>query len=542
MATVYRARFRAPGGAAKQVALKVIHPHLAHDKDFVLMFLDEMRVAMALSHRNIVQTFDAGRFQDTYFLAMELLDAGSLGSLCQSLRPGERLPLDIALFVAMEICAALAYAHQFQASPDGPVGVIHRDVSPGNMLLSGHGDVKLADFGVAKAAGRLTASVAGQAKGKLKYVAPEQARGQVEPRSDLFALGGVLYWMLTGLPFRDSLTWADVRAAVPEAPVPVRAHRSDVPPTLDHLVSRCLSAAPGQRPTDALELRRALAEELDGAQRDLDQGRDAHARLQAYLEGPRAETAMPGQRSQRLAAAMLEAVEAVPRRDTAPPPPSITSAGTAPGTVPGTVPGIGEERSGPEAGPAGFPATEQKVLTAWALGPLRSPAFRPVAIVGFLGLALGLGILSGRSWFRAALQSARSGSAVVPSGPRPPSRNVGATSASQFSRLGPDGAAPVSGAPLSERLDASLPHHASAADLPPVTTGDQGHGFLTLDADPWCILYVDGKRIGVTPIFRLRLITGRHLLRLHNPTQKRGRTLTVEIRRNASLRKKIVLQ
>jgi len=114
MARVYRARLQAPGGASKEVALKLIHPHLGQQSDFVGMFLDEMRVAMALSHRNIVQTFDAGEFQDSYYMVMELMTWGSLGRLLHAVPQGERLPLEIALFIAMEVCAALAHAHTFQ--------------------------------------------------------------------------------------------------------------------------------------------------------------------------------------------------------------------------------------------------------------------------------------------------------------------------------------------------------------------------------------------------------------------------------------------
>ncbi|MBW2735193.1 MAG: serine/threonine protein kinase, partial [Deltaproteobacteria bacterium] len=170
MSTVYRACLHGPAGASKTVALKVIHPDLSRHAETQLMFLDEMRTTMALSHRNLVQTFDAGNADGLPFLVMELVDGVSLEELL-TLETRKRLPIDLALYVAAEVAAGLEYAHRSEA------GVLHRDVSPGNVLISKHGDVKLADFGVAKAAGQLAEDPLA-IKCKLSHMAPEQAHGQ----------------------------------------------------------------------------------------------------------------------------------------------------------------------------------------------------------------------------------------------------------------------------------------------------------------------------------------------------------------------------
>ena len=293
MGCVYRARMEGPAGAAKEVALKLIHAHMAEDHDFVLMFLDETRLAMALSHRNIVQTFDAGQVDGRYFMVMELLTGCSLRTLLDRLG-GRRLPLDIAMFIGREVSAALAYAHRFQPEARGQPGVVHRDVSPSNILLSGEGDVKLADFGVAKAAGRLYVTSANLIRGKMMYMAPEQASGRAEPRSDLYALGAVLYEMLTGQPARRAVGLDDLLlAGRPVAPSELRGGLS---PALDELVLSCLDAEPGSRPASADVVRQTLATASFQIQLSTaGQGLDPHVRLKSFLSelGLLAELAEP---------------------------------------------------------------------------------------------------------------------------------------------------------------------------------------------------------------------------------------------------------
>jgi serine/threonine-protein kinase len=301
MAAVYHARFTAPGGASKQVALKLIHPHLSQEPELVRMFLDEMRVAMAMSHRNIVQTFDAGRYRDRYYLVMELMNRGSLSGV-------QPIPLDVAVLVAMEVCAGLDYAHSFRAEP-----VIHRDVSPANILLSDQGDVKLADFGVAKVRGRLSVTTTGVVKGKLRYMAPEQARGEVDRRSDLFSLGAVLYSLVAGTPLRPNPSLEQARYGVDRVEFPPGRSEA-IPIGLQRVIARCLDRELERRPESAAELRTLLGRELELIQLKLGTGGDPLTRLRGFFARRPATVPEPeaGGLARRLADAVMQAALDVP--------------------------------------------------------------------------------------------------------------------------------------------------------------------------------------------------------------------------------------
>jgi serine/threonine-protein kinase len=343
MATVHRGRLTAAGGAVRQVALKLIHPHLNRERSFLEMFFDEMRVAMALTHRNIVQTFDAGEQDGQHFLVMELIDGCSLRALIDDLGgQSTPMPVDIALFVAMELCAALDYAHHFD-SGGGLGGVVHRDISPSNVLLSEQGDVKLADFGVARAFGHLSVSSADLVKGKLSYMAPEQARGQVEPRSDLFSLGAVLFEMLGGRPLRPQATLQLVREGQTISTA-VSTLRPGVPGELDQLLRHCLAPQPQARPATAFELRERLAQIFELLERQTGPARDPHARLRIFLaerldriRQARPPTG-PDPRAAHLARAMMQQALEVPTDVGSTP--SVTAKPSPPGkTVPELAPG-----------------------------------------------------------------------------------------------------------------------------------------------------------------------------------------------------------
>lgn len=201
MAEVYKARMRGVEGFQKIVAIKRILPHLTDNDEFVTMFIDEAKLAAQLQHPNIIHIYDLGKIERSYYIAMEYIDGKDLRSILRTLdESGQRMPLGLALFIGSRLAAALDYAHRKKDLQGRAMALVHRDVSPQNVLISFDGDIKLCDFGIAKAASKASHTRAGALKGKLQYMSPEQAWGKgIDHRSDIFSLGLVLYEMVTGL-------------------------------------------------------------------------------------------------------------------------------------------------------------------------------------------------------------------------------------------------------------------------------------------------------------------------------------------------------
>ena len=249
MADVYRARSTGAGGFRKNIAIKQIRPSLGRDKKFVNMFIEEARLMAKLSHGNIAQVFDFGVIQGRYYLAMELVDGFDLASIYERLSSiRERIPVAIAIHIAAEVCQGLHYAHTKADEGGTPLAIVHRDVSPQNILVSFDGAVKLIDFGIAKVRQRATETTQGKIKGKSGYMSPEQVRGvPIDQRSDLFGVGTVLHEMLTGKPLfyvgAAAATMRRVLHALIEAP---SAENSRVSVELDAIVLRAL-----ERPLEA---------------------------------------------------------------------------------------------------------------------------------------------------------------------------------------------------------------------------------------------------------------------------------------------------
>ncbi len=199
MAELYVARHVAPTGFEKVVAIKRVLPNLSRDEDFVRMFLNEARLAASLDHSNIVHVIDFGRDGREHFLAMEYVHGKAVHQLLRESSRGAGLPLDCALTIARGVAQALHYTHERAGSDGRPMGLVHRDVSPSNILVSYEGEVKLTDFGIATATALTRATRTGSIKGKLSYMAPEQVKGEdVDRRADVFSLGVVLYELTTG--------------------------------------------------------------------------------------------------------------------------------------------------------------------------------------------------------------------------------------------------------------------------------------------------------------------------------------------------------
>ena len=199
MAEVFKAKRSGVEGFEKIVAMKRILPHLSDNKEFVDMFVDEAKMVAGLTHPNIVQIFDLGRIDTSYYIAMEYVHGRDLRTILRRAKEkGLRMPLDLCLRIVSQVCSALEYAHRKKDERGRPMEIVHRDVSPQNILISFEGEVKLTDFGIAKAATKASTTDRGALRGKLLYMSPEQAWGRpMDRRSDVFSLGIVLYEMMT---------------------------------------------------------------------------------------------------------------------------------------------------------------------------------------------------------------------------------------------------------------------------------------------------------------------------------------------------------
>jgi serine/threonine protein kinase len=257
MAEVWKAHETAHPQRA--VALKRILPSFTDEADYVAMFIDEARLSMRLSHPNIVRAYELGQFEDQHYIALELVEGQDLGALFKLARERkERLPTALACRIAIEVCSALHYAHELCDQHGALLGIVHRDVSPQNVLVSYEGDVKLLDFGIAKSSEQVLRTQAGLLKGKHGYFSPEQAQGQpVDRRSDLFSLGVCLYELLSGdRLFQGSSDFSTiVRVRKAEIPALEGVNR-DVPVELATIVHRARGREGGARLLTGRELHR----------------------------------------------------------------------------------------------------------------------------------------------------------------------------------------------------------------------------------------------------------------------------------------------
>jgi serine/threonine protein kinase len=245
MAEVFLAKAAGPMGFEKTLVVKRILSNLAEDPAFVQMFLTEARLAAQLNHPHIVQIFDFGESNGAYFLAMEFIDGPNLRVLLKKARAvGLPLPPALCARIIAAACEGLAFAHDFSDPATGePLGLIHRDVSADNILVSRQGAVKVVDFGIAKAAGQSHQTQTGIIKGKLAYMAPEQIRARpLDRRVDVYALGVVLYELLTGRKPFDAPTDASLMEAILSAPlIPAARHRPELPPAVQRILERALA-------------------------------------------------------------------------------------------------------------------------------------------------------------------------------------------------------------------------------------------------------------------------------------------------------------
>ncbi|MGI5860697.1 MAG: protein kinase domain-containing protein [Myxococcales bacterium] len=372
MGEVFLARQAGLEGFEKLLVVKVLLPHLAEDEEFTTMFLDEARIAARLNHPNIGQIYDLGEVDGAYFIAMEYIHGDDVVRLWKTARAKEKfVPLPLAVRIAADAGAGLDYAHKAVDANNRPLNLVHRDVSPQNILVTFDGAVKLIDFGVAKAAGRMSRTATGTLKGKYSYMSPEQAKGmEIDRRSDIFALGVVLYEMATSVRLFKRDTEISTLRAVTDCEIMAPSQiNPQVDPLLESVIMKALEPDPEKRYQDAQAFRLALEE---WAVETRQSGSSAH--LAAFMQDLYAD---------RLAA---ERAEGKPFSDFEGTPSAIFR--RSPLNPGGTVRARpGDRQSG--SGPA--PAYTQDSGGA-APAPKKSPVIPIVAGLAVLGLVAGLAV------------------------------------------------------------------------------------------------------------------------------------------------------
>ena len=498
MADVWRAEVTGAAGVVKEVALKLVRGEYAARSEFVRMFVEEARLASRLGHANVVQVFEFDQVDGRYYIAMELVRGRDLGRVVERARErGVRLGLPRAVQIGVEVARGLAHAHRLSEA-GRPLGVVHRDVSPHNVLVSFEGEVKLTDFGIARAMHRAGLSAPGTIKGKAAYMAPEQARGEaVDARADVFSLGVVVWELCAGrrLFARDSdvATLEAVRGGDPVSPP--SAWNEEVPPALDRVVLAALEHDPARRTASAQELGAALGAVLLGITRapeDVDL-RDFMHRL--FVEELAAEHRFEPEATRVRPVPMAAEPEA----------PFGAAEGSADEGPTRTVASAPRPRRGRRTVLAAGAVLAAAGLALVAARSIRAPAPREVVIAPPTATPTGTATAIPISIPSAAATLAPAPTAIatpvpdsLPGSVDEPEENPAA------------GIAPLETSPGMSAL--------------PVPSASSGQGVLSVQATPWGTVRVNGHEVGDTPQ-SIRLPAGAHRVRI----ERNGRKITDEL-------------
>lgn len=260
MAEIYKAKTYGAEGFEKLLAIKRILPHCSADKEFIHMLIDEAKLSVLLSHANIVQVYDLGKVGEDYFISMEFINGVNLREILYRCRELARpVPEDLAVYMASEICKGLDYAHRKTDTGGARLSIVHRDVSPQNILISYEGEVKIVDFGIAKAAMNMSHTMVGILKGKIAYMSPEQALGKtIDYRTDLFSTGLIFYEALTGKKMFTGDSQFEVLKKIRSTKVAFETLPPTVPPQLRSILAKALAYAPKDRYPSAGDMQSEL--------------------------------------------------------------------------------------------------------------------------------------------------------------------------------------------------------------------------------------------------------------------------------------------
>lgn len=264
MAELYRAKLFGASGFEKTIAVKKVLPQFSDDQNFLTMLSDEARLTVTLSHPNIVQLFDFGKIGNDYFIAMELVEGVDLKTLLTRMQErGQKIPVAIACYIMEEVCRGLQHAHTMKDGGGKPLEIVHRDISPQNILLSFNGEVKVTDFGIAKAASNLTHTQTGMIKGKVAYMSPEQGDGlTLDGRTDIFSAGLVLYEILTQKILFDGDSQFEILGKIKATHINMEMLPSTIPAELRAILAKALAHDVSNRYTSAADFQKALHQYL----------------------------------------------------------------------------------------------------------------------------------------------------------------------------------------------------------------------------------------------------------------------------------------
>jgi len=554
MAEVFLARMTGVGGFARQLVIKRILPQLVDDPEFVTMFLDEGRIAARLTHPNVCQVHELGEVGGSLFLAMEYLEGLTWAELAPLIPRDGTLELACAAGVIGQICLALRYAHELRDVDGTATPIVHRDVSPQNMMVTSDGVCKLLDFGVSKVLTEGSRTRTGVLKGKLPYMAPEQIRGEpVGPQADVFALGVVLWEALTGARlFRRDTDYQIWRAVTEEAIPAVTSRAPRLPAAVDAVVGRALERDLDRRYPTIAEFASDLRHTADRVGGPLDQ--PALADVVRTLGAARL-----ARRAQKVHEALgrpdparaLSPVATVAEADGAAPPPAVTE--------PGITHSVQLRDGSVQIGRRARRTWPWLALGASAaLGAGLATAFwvtehDPLATVTRAAAPGGdaadhAGDVPPAEAAAPPTRAAAASPAVPPTGGRgdatapPPSATSHAAAAHtdndgghadarapEAAMSGEHGARPRPRRVAATQRPASPPPAAAKrpASPPPATSGPPGQ--YSVDSTPYATIFIDGRSYGETPLFKIALPPGKHQLRaVRMDGRVQQHTITIE--------------
>ncbi|MBX3249561.1 MAG: protein kinase [Myxococcales bacterium] len=557
MAEVFLAASRGPAGFTKLCVVKRLHPHLEDEESLTGMFLDEARLAARLNHPNVVQTYEVGEADGYHFLAMEYLEGQSLARVMRHLRRLDQpLPLAVGVRMFIEVLDGLEHAHTLRDFDGTPLHVVHRDISPGNIFATYDGQLKLLDFGIARAGTQMVETRAGQVKGKFAYIAPEQASpdGNHDQRADLWSLGVVMWEAFAGKRlFKGESEVVTLHNALTSQILSLDHELPDIPEELARIVDRALQRDPDARYRSAREMKEDLEafmihEGLRASRQDVG------AFVTGLFQRERDE------QRQVLGAYMRGETQGVDLG------PMMTTTGTGSGFSP--VSAVGQTTTGPRRRPLLLVALV--MLLAAGVGAffaLRDTDPERLADGEPTALAPSGSDPPERDEEPVAPQAeATAQEPPVETTPSPEVTTAEVTTAEvttaevTMAEVAPS---PMDEAPREPTVMATRPgmrpvsrttstaaavmREPIADPVPPprmeeAPAGMVEEGFLTLDTVPWSNVQLGNRRLGTTPLIRLRLPVGEHVLTLSNPEQGVRSTYRVTIRAGETTARRIALQ